>query len=155
MSEFNREINEHVTNTTMNAAFMNHETIFVEVQVFGALANKCFNLAAARQFSEMLTTANEAATRLDKELGPYSLWDEPTKKGLGFCLAWYHIFQAMAWGSLEKGAMSLKHIEQALQVADLPPHTYGLALGMKNDMTAIVAAENAKKKGLLSKLFGR
>lgn len=45
------------------------------------------------------------------------------KKGLGFCLTRYHIFQAIAWGSLKKGELSLKHIEQALAIAELPPHT--------------------------------
>lgn len=155
MNELNREITEHVTDTLSNAAFINNKVIWTEVQVFGALAGECFSLLASQQFSKMITMANEPVIRLHQELGPYSLWDAPTKKGLGLCLAWYHIFQAMAWGSLEKGDLSLKHVEQALEVVDLPLHTHKLALDMKNQMAAIVEAEHTKKKGCLSILFGR
>lgn len=139
--EITREIVEHASRIFVAASHKNNSIIFRESQAFGMLTDKFWDMLASQQFSEMITITNNAIDRLHKEWGPYSSWDAPTKKDMGFCLAWYHIFQAMAWGSLEKGELSVKHCEQALEVTDLPLHTRRFALDTKNQMEAIVEVE--------------
>ena len=154
MEAFFQEISEHISNTRVDAMMTNNSINFVEIEVFGGLSAKFFSLLGSQEFSEMITMSSKTIARLQEELGSYYSWDVPTKKGLGFCLAWYHIFQAMAWGGLEKGDMSVSQLEQALIVTDLPIHTKKLAVDMKHEMIAIVEAENKKKKGFFGKLFG-